>query len=65
MLMLPAPGCGITSGCNFAAAAVLLNVIAGLSRLLMNGPSRSHDAFVGFVTHWYMRGVVTPTRLIT
>ncbi|MGV3520517.1 hypothetical protein [Luteitalea sp.] len=53
MLMLPAPACGITSSCNFAAAAVLLNVLSGLSRLLMDGPSKSHDAFLGFVERWY------------
>jgi hypothetical protein len=53
MLMLPAPACGISAGCNFAAAAVLLNVLSGLSRLLMPSPSNSGDAFNEFVDRWY------------
>lgn len=56
MLMLPAPTCGITAGCNFAAAAVLLNVISGLSRLLVDGPGNSGDAFVAFADRWYPWG---------
>jgi hypothetical protein len=34
MLRLPLPEAGITTGCNFAAVHVLLNVLSGLSRLM-------------------------------
>lgn len=49
MLRLPLPELGITAGCNFAAAQVLLNVVAGLSRLLSPSPTNSGDAFREFI----------------
>ena len=45
MLRLPRPEVGITEGCNFAIAAVLLNVISGVSVMLWepNSDSRARD----------------------
>jgi hypothetical protein len=53
MLRLPLPDAGITAGCNFAAAHVLLNVLSGLSRLMGTTPKRSDVAFRTFVARWY------------
>jgi hypothetical protein len=36
MLKLPLPKQGISGGCNFAATAVLCNLISGISRILYN-----------------------------
>ena len=53
MLRLPLPEAGITAGCNFAAVHVLLNVLSGLSRLLVPGPANSGKAFKAFVERFY------------
>lgn len=53
MLRLPLPDLGITVGCNFACAHVLLNVISGLSRLLGVDQHKSDAAFIHLVTDRY------------
>jgi hypothetical protein len=41
MLKLPLPKQGISGGCNFAATAVLCNLISGISRTLYNPKEKS------------------------
>jgi hypothetical protein len=56
MMKLPLPNCGITGGCNFAAALALCNLVAGMAVVLYNRPPGSPgtgDGFVALLLQFY------------
>jgi hypothetical protein len=54
MLKLPLPKQGISGGCNFAATAVLCNLISGISRILYNSnKSGAGELFRELLRHYY------------
>ena len=61
MLRLPLPHEAITNGCNFAAAAILTNLVSAVSVVLYNSPAATAPAagqgraqrFRELLTHFY------------
>jgi hypothetical protein len=55
MLRLPLEDLGLTGGCNFAAAAVLFNVLLGASQVLYSGEGirNQGDRFKRFLLRYY------------
>jgi hypothetical protein len=54
MLKLPLPKQGINGGCNFAAMAVLCNLISGISRILYNSnKSKAGELFRELLRYYY------------
>jgi hypothetical protein len=57
MMMLPLPACGITGGCNFAAASSLCSLIYGLAKVLYTRPRKglpgTGDGFVALLMQFY------------
>ncbi len=56
MMKLPLPEIGITGGCNFAAAAILCNLISGISVVLYTPKRRkagSGEKFKGLLEDFY------------
>jgi hypothetical protein len=49
MMKLPRPKQGLTGGCNFAAAATLCSLLAGVARILYQKPPRLPGTGNGFV----------------
>lgn len=56
MMRLPLPELGMTGGCNFAAAAVLCNLVAGLAKVLYGrskGQPGTGDGFVAILLEFF------------
>jgi hypothetical protein len=56
MMRLPLPELGMTGGCNFAAAAMLCNLAAGLAKVLYGrskGQPGTGDSFVAILLEFF------------